>query len=52
MSAPEIILTSGYNDVLSASDNQFTLLAKPFDLATLDQAVRRALSQISALAPD
>jgi hypothetical protein len=36
-----VLLTSGYNDI-PAHDSRLTVLSKPFDLATLGQAVRRA----------
>ena len=38
-----VLLTSGYNDVIETADCPFEVLPKPFDLATLDEAVRRAL---------
>lgn len=40
-SSVPVLLTSGYNDV-PAHDTRLTVLSKPFDLATLGQAVRRA----------
>ena len=40
-----VVLTSGYSDVLPPSGGRTALLAKPFDLTALDQAVRQALNQ-------
>jgi two-component system NtrC family sensor kinase len=38
-----VLLTSGYNEIERDADCSFEVLPKPFDLASLSQAMRRAL---------
>jgi PAS domain S-box-containing protein len=38
-----VLLTSGYSDVAHHADSEFAIMRKPFQLASLDQAVRTTL---------
>jgi PAS domain S-box-containing protein len=38
-----VLLMSGYSDALQAAEAEFAVLRKPFELATLEKAVRQAL---------
>jgi two-component system NtrC family sensor kinase len=42
--AIRVLLTTGYSDVAAAGETRFPILRKPFELSTLERAVRDAMS--------
>ncbi len=45
-----IVLVSGYSQSAAAADIEFTMLAKPFQVADLSRAIAQATGEISAAA--
>jgi len=43
-----VLLTSGYSDAIQAAENRFAILRKPFQAATLEQALRKILQNGAA----
>jgi DNA-binding NtrC family response regulator len=39
-----VLLTTGYSDVAVAAETRFPVLRKPFEIATLERALRDALA--------
>jgi DNA-binding NtrC family response regulator len=39
-----VLLTTGYSDVAAAAETRFPVLRKPFEIATLERALRDALA--------
>ncbi len=42
--AIRVLLTTGYSDVAAAGETRFPILRKPFELTTLEQAIRKVMA--------